>query len=215
MFPLSVLPAQQLPLCLHVLKLQAAASHWVHLSTPTVRQPHAASFNNPHDFSTSTSSTASTQSSGWLPSHLNRFLRKQQRGQHNYPTCPLQPGSISPIRPVPPHIPRPHYASGDAAAAAGGRKAPGLSTQPEIMADEASRAAMRTVGHLAAQALQLAGSMAVPGSTTDDVDAAVHAFLVGQGAYPSPLKYHGFPKSVCTSVNEVVCHGERRPVFRV
>jgi methionyl aminopeptidase len=78
------------------------------------------------------------------------------------------------------------------------------------MTDEASRAAMRAVGHLAAQALQLAGSMAVPGTTTDDIDAAVHAFLVENGAYPSPLKYHGFPKSVCTSVNEVVCHGERR-----
>jgi hypothetical protein len=211
MFLLSVLPAQQLPLCLHVLKIQAAASHWGQLNTLTVRLPHAASVDSQHDFSTSASfSSASTQSSGWLPAHLNRFLRKQQRGQHNYPTSPLQPGTISPIRPVPSHIPRPHYASGDAAAAEEeGRKAPGLSRQPEIMADESSRAAMRTVGQLAAQALQLAGSMAVPGTTTDDIDAAVHEFLVGRGAYPSPLKYHGFPKSVCTSVNEVVCHGER------
>lgn len=212
MFSLPVLSAQQLPLCLHVLQIQAAASHWVQLNTPTVRQPHAASIGHQHDFSTSaSSSTASTQSSGWLPAHLNRFLRKQQRGQHNYPTSPLQPGSISPIRHVPPHIPRPHYASGDAAAAAEGHKAPVLSRQPEIMADAASRAAMRAVGRLAAQALQLAGSLAVPGTTTDDIDAAVHDFLVGQGAYPSPLKYHGFPKSVCTSVNEVVCHGEGCP----
>lgn len=67
---------------------------------------------------------------------------------------------------------------------------------------------MRAVGRLAAEALALAGSMAVPGTTTDDIDAAVHDFLLSRGAYPSPLLYHGFPKSVCTSVNEVVCHGE-------
>lgn len=66
---------------------------------------------------------------------------------------------------------------------------------------------MRAVGQLAARALQLAGSMAVPGTTTDDIDAAVHEFLISEGAYPSPLMYHGFPKGLCASVNEVVCHG--------
>jgi methionyl aminopeptidase len=75
------------------------------------------------------------------------------------------------------------------------------------MSDPAGRDAMRAVGQLAAQALALAGSMAVPGTTTDAIDAAVHAFLIERGAYPSPLHYHGFPKSTCTSVNEVVCHG--------
>jgi methionyl aminopeptidase len=71
---------------------------------------------------------------------------------------------------------------------------------------------MRAAGQLAAQALQLAGNMALPGTTTDDIDVAVHDFLISKGAYPSPLHYHGFPKSICTSVNEVVCHGGCRYV---
>src|ERR671929_146765 len=54
----------------------------------------------------------------------------------------------------------------------------------------------------------LAGGAAVaPGVTTDEVDAVVHEFLVDHGAYPSTLGYRGFPKSCCTSLNEVICHG--------
>jgi hypothetical protein len=68
-------------------------------------------------------------------------------------------------------------------------------------------AAMSAASQLAARALQLAGSMVQPGVTTEQLDAAVHEFIVANGAYPSPLSYHGFPKSICTSVNEVVCHG--------
>lgn len=43
--------------------------------------------------------------------------------------------------------------------------------------------------------------------TTDFIDAVVHDFIIKNGAYPSPLNYHGFPKSICTSINEVICHG--------
>jgi methionyl aminopeptidase len=68
-------------------------------------------------------------------------------------------------------------------------------------------AAMRAASQLAARALQLAGSLVQPGVTTEQLDAAVHDFIIAHGAYPSPLGYHGFPKSICTSVNEVVCHG--------
>lgn len=46
-----------------------------------------------------------------------------------------------------------------------------------------------------------------PGITTDEIDQAVHQMIVDNGAYPSPLGYGGFPKSVCTSVNECICHG--------
>ena len=53
----------------------------------------------------------------------------------------------------------------------------------------------------------MAGRMALPGVTTEDIDAAVHEMVIGAGAYPSPLNYDGFPKSVCTSVNECICHG--------
>jgi methionyl aminopeptidase len=66
---------------------------------------------------------------------------------------------------------------------------------------------MRASCKLAAQVLQMAGAMVQPGVTTDAIDAAVHEMVVKAGAYPSPLNYGKFPKSVCTSVNECLCHG--------
>ena len=60
---------------------------------------------------------------------------------------------------------------------------------------------------LAAEVLRLAGELVRPGITTDEIDAYVHELHIERGAYPSPLNYNGFPKSVCTSVNEVICHG--------
>lgn len=66
---------------------------------------------------------------------------------------------------------------------------------------------MRLAGKLAAQARELAGRTVAPGVTTDEIDRVVHEFLCDHGAYPSTLGYRGFPKSCCTSLNEVVCHG--------
>ena len=66
---------------------------------------------------------------------------------------------------------------------------------------------MRVAGRLAAQATQLAGEHCKPGVTTDEIDRVVHEFLCDHGAYPSTLGYKGFPKSCCTSLNEVICHG--------
>src|SRR5690606_42055703 len=66
---------------------------------------------------------------------------------------------------------------------------------------------MRIAGRLAAQALQVAGEYCKPGVTTDEIDRVVHEFLCDHGAYPSTLGYRGFPKSCCTSLNEVICHG--------
>jgi methionyl aminopeptidase len=66
---------------------------------------------------------------------------------------------------------------------------------------------MRAAGKLAAEVLNHAGSLVRPGVTTEEIDAAVHAMIVAAGAYPSPLNYGGFPKSVCTSLNECICHG--------
>jgi methionyl aminopeptidase len=73
---------------------------------------------------------------------------------------------------------------------------------------------MKESGKLARTILDLAGRMVQPGVTTDEIDAAVHDAIVAAGAYPSPLNYHGFPKSCCTSVNEVICHGipDTRPL---
>ncbi len=60
---------------------------------------------------------------------------------------------------------------------------------------------------LAAETLQAVGPLIEPGTSTLRIDEFVHQLIVEHGAYPSPLNYHGFPKSVCTSINEVVCHG--------
>jgi methionyl aminopeptidase len=66
---------------------------------------------------------------------------------------------------------------------------------------------MRIAGRIAAQAMAAAAQRIAPGVTTDELDAVAHEFMLDHGAYPSPLGYKGFPKSVCTSVNEVICHG--------
>jgi len=109
----------------------------------------------------------------------------------------LTPGRVSPRRAVPDSIPRPEYV---------GRAAPSRYTGPEVKdADTIGR--MRVAGRIAAQALQEVGRHVAPGVTTDELDGVGHDFLVANGAYPSTLGYKGFPKSLCTSVNEVVCHG--------
>ena len=110
---------------------------------------------------------------------------------------PIAPATISPRRPVPAHIRPPEYVDQDA---------PSPFTGPEVKdADTIER--MRVAGRLAAQALQLVGKHVAPGITTDELDAVGHEFLCDHGAYPSTLGYKHFPKSLCTSVNEVICHG--------
>jgi len=109
----------------------------------------------------------------------------------------LVPGVVSPPLYVPPEIPRPEYV---------GRKAPARYTGPEVK-DADTIARMRIAGRIAAQALAEVGRHIVPGVTTDALDRVGHAFLVEHRAYPSTLGYKRFPKSLCTSLNEVICHG--------
>ena len=109
----------------------------------------------------------------------------------------IAPGTISPRRPVPAHIPRPEYVDKDA---------PTPFTGSEVK-DAETIAKMRVAGRLAAQALQLVGKHVEPGVTSDELDRVGHEFLCDNDAYPSTLGYRGFPKSLCTSVNEVICHG--------
>ena len=66
---------------------------------------------------------------------------------------------------------------------------------------------IRAAGKIAAEAIALVGANAKPGVTTDELDKLAHDYIVSQGAYPSTLGYRGFPKSCCTSINEVICHG--------
>jgi methionyl aminopeptidase len=98
---------------------------------------------------------------------------------------------------VPESIARPEYVD---------RPAPAPFTGSEVKDDE-TIARMRVACRLAAQARELVGSHVAPGVTTDELDRVGHEFLCDHGAYPSTLGYKGFPKSLCSSVNEVVCHG--------
>ena len=75
------------------------------------------------------------------------------------------------------------------------------------MQDSETIERMRVAGRIAAQALRTVGEAVRPGVTTDELDAIGHEFLLDHGAYPSTLGYRGYPKSLCTSVNEVICHG--------
>jgi methionyl aminopeptidase len=70
---------------------------------------------------------------------------------------------------------------------------------------------MRAAGRLAAETLRYIEPFVKPGISTEEINTLVHAYIVERGAYPSPLNYKGFPKSVCTSINEVICHGIPHP----
>ncbi|RKP28157.1 peptidase M24, structural domain-containing protein [Syncephalis pseudoplumigaleata] len=84
----------------------------------------------------------------------------------------------------------------------------------ELIARPEQTSGMRAAGQLAAQALQRAAGMIEPGVTTEQLDEALHAFICQHGAYPSPLNYRGFPRSICTSVSNVIAHGipDKRPL---
>ncbi|MBW1596513.1 type I methionyl aminopeptidase [Streptomyces sp. JJ38] len=109
----------------------------------------------------------------------------------------LVPGTLSPRRTVPASIPRPEYV---------GKEAPTPYSGPEVQ-DAETIERMRVAGRIAAGALVEAARHIAPGTTTDTLDEVVHTYLCDHGAYPSTLGYRAFPKSLCTSVNEVICHG--------
>ncbi|HLS49673.1 MAG TPA: M24 family metallopeptidase, partial [Actinomycetaceae bacterium] len=113
------------------------------------------------------------------------------------PLGTLIPGTVSPPREVPPSIERPEYV---------GKAAPAPFTGSEIN-DAPTIERIRRTAQLAAQALAEVGRAVRPGITTEELDRIGHEFAVANDAYPSSLGYRGFPKALCTSVNEVICHG--------
>ncbi|WP_404321876.1 type I methionyl aminopeptidase [Arthrobacter luteolus] len=118
----------------------------------------------------------------------------------NIATAPLgrlQPGSVSPRRHVPSSIARPEYVDRDAPAKFTGSEVKSAETIEKI----------RIASRIAAQAIVEVGNRIEPGVTTDELDRVAHEFLMDHKAYPSTLGYRHFPKSICTSINEVICHG--------
>ncbi|MGW6693284.1 type I methionyl aminopeptidase [Rhodococcus sp. NPDC054953] len=111
--------------------------------------------------------------------------------------APLVPGTVSPTLAVPGKIERPEYAW---------KPTVNEGNEPWVQTPETIEK-MRLAGQIAAQALQEAGRAVAPGVTTDELDRIAHEYMVDHGAYPSTLGYKDFPKSCCTSLNEVICHG--------
>ncbi len=109
----------------------------------------------------------------------------------------LIPGQVSAIRGVPAGIPRPEYV---------GRPGPREYEGNDIYSAEQIEL-IRESGKIAAGAVEAVGAAIRPGITTDELDVIGHNYIVEREAYPSTLGYRGYPKSVCTSINEVICHG--------
>ena len=109
----------------------------------------------------------------------------------------LSPGRPTPIRTVPASIERPEYVGKSRPKPGNGRHVSSAETIEK----------MRIAGRIAAGALAAAGAAVRPGITTDELDRVCHEYVLDHGAYPSTLGYKGFPKSCCTSLNEVICHG--------
>src|ERR671910_1321473 len=116
---------------------------------------------------------------------------------HKASTDRIRPGRVSPPRPVPADIARPPYAD---------TGVPLRHTDSHVRSPEVIER-MRRAGRAAAEVLRAVGAAVAPGVTTDELDALCHEECIRRGGYPSPLNYGAFPKSLCTSVNEVICHG--------
>jgi methionyl aminopeptidase len=109
----------------------------------------------------------------------------------------IRAGAVGPERAVPDEIERPDYATPGA---------PVRTTETAVKSPDVIER-MRGAGKIARDVLQATGAAVAPGVTTDELDRIAHEAHLARGVYPSPLRYKGFPKSVCTSVNEVICHG--------
>ncbi|XP_019734622.1 methionine aminopeptidase 1D, mitochondrial isoform X1 [Hippocampus comes] len=127
--------------------------------------------------------------------HRRFFWRKWMKS-HSYNV--VRPATVRPAYPVPRHIEQPDYV--------GTGLVPEWPDYIEIKNAEQIEGLARAC-QLARHVLLLAGESLKVGMTTDEVDFLVHQETIQHNAYPSPLRYGGFPKSVCTSVNNVVCHG--------
>ncbi len=117
----------------------------------------------------------------------------------------VRPGLVTPPRAVPAHISGPDYAE---------RGRPVKVEEPMVKTPQQIHR-LRKAGRIAAEVLEATARAVEAGVTTDELDEVCHEATVERGAYPSPLNYHGYPKSLCTSVNEVVCHGipDSRPLL--
>ncbi|KAK5583890.1 hypothetical protein RB653_005494 [Dictyostelium firmibasis] len=137
-------------------------------------------------------------------SPLEKMNRKQKRQMttklYRNPDNLIRGGMVSPQPLIPINIKKPPYVLGEPVIEFE------LDDPVEIHTPESIQN-MRVVCKMAKEVLDYAGSLVRTGITTDEIDKLVHQEIINRGAYPSPLGYNGFPKSICTSINEVLCHG--------
>ncbi|CAO2597101.1 Methionine aminopeptidase 1D, mitochondrial [Lemmus lemmus] len=131
----------------------------------------------------------------------NFFFWRQRDLSHNV----VSPAAVSPAHPVPEHIKKPDYVTTGVV--------PDWGDSIEVKTEDQIRG-LREACQLARHILLLAGKSLKVDMTTEEIDALVHREIISHDAYPSPLGYGRFPKSVCTSVNNVLCHGipDSRPL---
>ena len=132
-----------------------------------------------------------------VPVHFTRFVSHNIKSMPKDSTGLLIPGTLSALRLVDSSIIRPEYV---------GKAEPGPHHGGNTY-DQATIERIRIAGAIAAGALAAVEKVVAPGVTTDELDAVAHDYVVSHGAYPSTLGYRGYPKSSCTSLNEVICHG--------
>ena len=146
-------------------------------------------------------SESATQNAAAFDSHYG-YIRTSANRIHRKSRNPVVAHAVSNQRTVSSdiNITPPPYADT-------GVVVPGLFPNQVLLHDETSIERMRTAARLARKVLDKACTLAEEGVTTDAIDGAVHSAILRAGAYPSPLNYAGFPKSVCSSINEVICHG--------
>lgn len=142
------------------------------------------------------------------PVHKAAKQAKQMQGPLTFRgfsfTGPQRPYQQSAKRVVPDHIPRPDYADDPDGTPFSEMQARGKAINV-LGKEEIDK--LRVACKIGRAVLDEAGKMIKAGVTTDDIDKVVHDATVARNSYPSPLNYRGFPKSCCTSVNEVICHG--------
>jgi methionyl aminopeptidase len=123
-------------------------------------------------------------------------------------TGSLRPALLSPRRPVPANIRKPDYANNPAGVSDSEQRDRGHNNIRIYGAEELDgETGFRHACRMGREVLDVAGKALRPGVTTDEIDRVVHEAGIERDCYLSPLNYYNFPKSVCTSVNEVICHG--------
>lgn len=135
--------------------------------------------------------------------HISKEEQAKKKNDGFKFTGPLRPATITKRLEIPEHIEKPDYYFTSIP-----KKEQESKFQHEIEVKDAKQIeALREVAVLARKTLDLGHKAVKAGVTTDEIDKIVHQFIIDNNAYPSPMNYYKFPKSLCTSVNEVICHG--------